>query len=239
TLIGAHGAISRDYHRFVQGNDVKSAGDLRQRLTNPGNNKRIEQWKVGWHGYKASQFHGNGAGTYQNLWYQQRKDRFTIVDAHSLYVEMLAELGIVGFVLLAGALLAILVTFARGIRGRGRYLYAALFAAGLAWALRAGVDWDWEMPAVTLWLFAAGGAALAKHEREQGAERHPAPPLRASLALACVALAALPAAIAVSQNRIDTAGHALARGDCASATRAARSALDMFSFRPEPYRVLG
>ena len=129
--------------------------------------------------------------TVTQAWGREGNDRLT------------ASVGLVLFVLgMLGSLLAILVTFARGIRGRGRYLYAALFAAGLAWALRAGVDWDWEMPAVTLWLFAAGGAALAKHEREQGAERHPSPPLRASLSLACVALAALPAALAVSQNRI-------------------------------------
>ena len=32
--------------------------------------------------------------------------------------------------------------------------------------LAAGVDWVWEMPAVTFWLFALGGAALARPARE-------------------------------------------------------------------------
>ncbi len=82
-----------------------------------------------------------------------------MVDAHGLYPETLGELGLVGLILLVTALVAILAGLAVRIRGKDRTVYAALFAATLAWMLAAAVDWHWEMPVVTLWLFAAGGAA--------------------------------------------------------------------------------
>ena len=83
--------------------------------------------------------------------------------------------------------------FAARLGGPDRTLYAALFAAGLAWALHAGVDWDWQMPAVTLWVFALGGAALAAPAR--------APRIRFSPPLA------LPAAIGAAL----TLGHGVSR----------------------------
>ena len=46
-------------------------------------------------------------------------------------------------------------------RGSRRSIYGALLAAGVVWALHAGVDWDWEMPVVTLGFFAVAGAALS------------------------------------------------------------------------------
>ena len=48
------------------------------------------------------------------------------------------------------------------IRGPDRPIYAALFAAWLAWAMHQGFDWDWQMPAVTLGMFMLAGLALAR-----------------------------------------------------------------------------
>ena len=83
-------------------------------------------------------------------------------DGHSLYLETLSEVGLVGFVLLICALGGILV--ALGIRSGGheKALWAAMFTAGCVWALHAAQDWVWELPSVTAWLFAAGGIALAR-----------------------------------------------------------------------------
>ena len=84
-------------------------------------------------------------------------------DGHSLYLETLSELGLVGGLLLVLTLGGILVG-AGGMRagGHGRALWSALFIAGCVWALHAAQDWVWELPAVTAWLFAAGGIALAR-----------------------------------------------------------------------------
>ena len=59
------------------------------------------------------------------------------------------------------ALVALLAGVARRARGPNRPLYAAVLVAGLVWVLHAGIDWDWEITAVTLWLFALTGQAGA------------------------------------------------------------------------------
>jgi O-antigen ligase len=240
-FFAAHGPreVSHNYDRFVKGNAVVQSGDLRSRLGDPGNNRRIDQWKVAWKGYQRDSFRGQGAGTYENEWNQHRPVRFAIRDAHSLYVEVLDELGLAGLVLLAVALLAILFGFARGIwRARDRYPYAALLAAMLAWLVRAGLDWDWEMPAITLWLFCAGGAAIAVAARERSRAPRVGTGIRLGLSLVCIAVALVPAAVAVSQHRLEDAGAALARGDCATAEREARRSLDVVDFRSEPRQLI-
>jgi hypothetical protein len=63
---------------------------------------------------------------------------------------------------------AILLTFLAGVAGSVLRLYrtnraaAAGIAAGLAaWAFHAGLDWDWEMPAVSLPALLLAAAAIA------------------------------------------------------------------------------
>jgi hypothetical protein len=117
-------------------------------------------------------------------------------------------------------------------------VFAALLAAALAWLVHAGLDWDWEMPAVTIWLFCAGGAALAVSTRSRGRRLRLRPWLRLLLALGFVAVALVPAATAVSQHRLDEALTAFSRGDCKKAESEARGSLDVVGFRPEPREVL-
>ena len=109
------------------------------------------------------------------------------------------------------------------MRARGRYrsVYAALFAAALTWAVHAGVDWDWEMPAVTLWLFAAGGAALA---RSEGAPVHRRATSRADRVLVGVAaIAVVPMLIFIAQSRFDDSLDQFRAADCPAAIDSARS----------------
>jgi O-Antigen ligase len=84
-------------------------------------------------------------------------------DAHSLYLETAAELGVVGFVLLVlflGGAGAGAVRLARQDTAA-----ATGIAAGMAaWALHAGLDWDWEMPAVTLMALLLAAAGIAWSE---------------------------------------------------------------------------
>ena len=67
-------------------------------------------------------------------------------DAHSLYLEKLAELGAIGLVLL---LWVLAVPVLAAIRIRGRPFVTGAFGAYVAFAAHAAVDWDWELPAVT------------------------------------------------------------------------------------------
>jgi O-antigen ligase len=108
-------------------------------------------------------------------------------DAHSLYVETLAELGPIGLALVLLALGVPLLA----LRRRGDPLLAAAAAGYTAFVLHVAVDWDWELPAVTLVGVACGAALLA------GSRREPAPEVGAAGRLVLLAVAATLCGIAI------------------------------------------
>jgi hypothetical protein len=232
--------VDTKYHEFTdRRNTGPAAGEKRLLSARPEG--RFALWDVALDSYRSNTFHGRGAGTYALSWEKERKTTEHVINAHSLYLEVLGELGIVGLVLLLIALALILGAFAYRIRGPDRALFAALLAAGLAWAVHAGVDWDWQMPAVTLWLFALGGAALARslRWRRRGRPRElRRTVIRAGGAIVCVALAVLPAQMAISQARLSSAIGDLEGAHCRAAKSEAGSSLFAVGERPTPYMVI-
>jgi hypothetical protein len=230
--------IESQYDGFVHGTTIQRGGDIRSRLTDPGNNGRLDHWRVALDAFDREPLHGTGAGTYGITWARDRPSTLKVEDAHSLYIEQLSELGLPGFLLVVTALVLVLVGFGRGIRGPQRHVYAALFAAGGAWALHAGIDWDWEMPAVTLWFWAFGGMALAT-AGARAARRAPANLTRIVASLACLALAVTPALMVASQAQLNDAVASFKRGDCGTAIDSALGSLRAMPSRPQPFEVLG
>ena len=172
--LGVPGEISTRYDGFVNERAANAGPDVRDRLLAPGNTGRVDIWHAALDGFRENRLHGDGAGTFALRWDKDRSPRFQAEDGHSLYIEVLGELGLVGIGLIALALALILGGFARLVRGPDRMIGAALFAGGLTWALHAGADWHWEMPAVTAWVFAAGGLALAGPADREGHPRRQA-----------------------------------------------------------------
>jgi O-antigen ligase len=128
---------------------------------------RGDYWHVAWHVVRAHPLLGTGAGTYDLAWaaYGDIGRWGGALDAHSLYLESLAELGPVGLVLL-GALLVPLVSVLRA--DRPSTASAAALGGAVTFLVHAGLDWDWEMPAVTLAGLVCLAAAIASR-RERGA----------------------------------------------------------------------
>jgi O-Antigen ligase len=237
--LGVPQALAHDWNRFLSGVAPRgNHGDLRQRLTDPANNGRSDLWRVAVHGFAAAPVHGRGAGMYQTIWDQKRPRFSYAVNAHSLYLQVMAELGIPGLLLLVVLVAVVLGGLARRARGRRRSLYGALLAGGVVWALHTGVDWDWEMPVVTLGFFAAAGLALSPRGR---ALRGWAPGWASRLVLAglCLAAIVLPVLVIGSESRLTDAERALYASNCAKADSAARSSIGWLSARPQPYEILG
>ncbi len=124
---------------------------------------RSDYWHVAWKEWLSHPVAGTGGGTFGTYWARQGVGSGA-QDAHNLYLETLAELGIVGLALLVAALVPPLL----GARAaRHEPLMPALLAAYAAYLLHAAVDWDWEMPVVTLTALTCGAALLVAARARQ------------------------------------------------------------------------
>jgi hypothetical protein len=130
-----------------------------QRLRSLDSN-RYSYWGVALDTFADRPLLGIGSGAFVVEWLQQRDVDDPTREPHSLYLGTLAELGLVGF--------AALAAFLAGVALSGRELWradpgmaAGPVAALVLWAAHAGIDWDWEMPALTLVALALAGAVLA------------------------------------------------------------------------------
>jgi O-antigen ligase len=110
---------------------------------------RGDYWHVAWLATSHHPVVGDGAGTYDLAWaaFGDIARYAGALDAHNLYLEMLAELGVIGL-LLTSTLVAPVVGTLHTAR-RTPIALAAL-AASVTFLVHAGLDWDWEMPAVTV-----------------------------------------------------------------------------------------
>lgn len=234
--VDAPSFISREVNRFAVNQGPKVA-QTRDRLTDPASNGRLDLWKAALHQFSHHVLVGEGAGTFQSYYAQHRSVPAVVVDTHSLYFQTLGEDGLMGIILLAIALVSILGALFWRWRGPHRTVYAALLAAAIAWAVHNAVDWDWQMPAVTLWLFAVGGLALAA--RREKVPRVVSNVSRTALAASFLVLAVAPLLIGFSYQRLRAAGNAFVAGNCVSAKDRALSSMSLLAVRPEAYEILG
>jgi tetratricopeptide (TPR) repeat protein len=178
--------------------------DLNRRLFSFSGNGRYEMWRIAWDDYEAHPVAGSGAGTYERYWLRDRPIGNKVRDAHGLYVETLAELGPPGAALLVAVLAVPLLAAARA---RRYGLIPAAFGAYVAYVAHAGVDWDWEMTAVTLTGLFCGCALLVGARGDDAGTRPLRPILRAAgivvtLALATFAFVGLRGNLALSSSQV-------------------------------------
>jgi hypothetical protein len=230
---GPQTAVRRAYNAFNAPAPLVKTNESERLLSLSGNN-RTEYWRVAWREREDHPWLGGGAGSYQRFWLRHRRNGLPALDAHSLYLETLAELGPLGLVLLLGAL-ALPLGVVRAARRHP--LAAAAVATYVAFLLHAAIDWDWEMPAVTVAALVCGVALLLA---ARGAE---APPLgRTSRTLGLV-LAALLCVVAlggfVGNQAAASASDALDAAHLRTAATEAKRARRWEPWSPEPWRLLG
>jgi len=142
---------------------------------------RSDFYRVALDGFEAQPWRGIGSGGFEPLYVRDRRTNETARDVHSLYLEVLGELGIVGALLVAAFVVATLAGLVAARRRPGPLGAGAAAAAGAAWAtwlVHAGVDWDWQMPALTVVALMLAGVVVARPplQRPSGASAGSAPP---------------------------------------------------------------
>lgn len=217
------------------------------RLLRGGGGGRYQFWSAAVDQFQANPVFGGGAGAYESWWAANPRFPYFVRNAHSLWLETLGELGVVGFVLLLGAFGYGLVTALGrlgGLKGPERVTLAALSGALLAWAFAAAIDWMWEMTVVTGVAVICLGLLSRTGNQARSSEEAPARPRRGSrsfgVGVAVIAAAWLvicaQASPLLSELRMTDSRAAEARGDFDSALQAARGARTLQPWASAPYR---
>lgn len=113
--------------------------------------QRYDLWRVALDQFAAAPIAGAGEGGYSFAYYAERDTDRNLTSPHSLPLQLLAELGVVGALLFATFVAATAFAIARGIRRQPilkRHAVAGLAAAGAVVLGQATVDWIWLVPGV-------------------------------------------------------------------------------------------
>jgi hypothetical protein len=132
---------------------------------------RYQYWRVALRAFAQEPIRGVGAGGWAVWWLRYRRIDDFARDAHSLPLQTLAELGLVGGALL-GAFVVGVGLAARAAHRAAPGLAAGSIAALVTYAAHAPLDWDWQMPAVTIVAIVLAGQLLAQSDSAiRGASR--------------------------------------------------------------------
>jgi hypothetical protein len=252
-VIAIGGAIAiggRAWDQFSS-SDVQFPNQPEQHFSQFNGAGRHDFYRVAIDAFEEKPLLGVGAGTYVFAWDRHRSIALPVHDAHSLYLEAFAELGVVGGLLVLALVATLLWTGFSAWRAAPhpqRERYAALLAATLAFAVVAGLDWFWEIAGLGVVFFLASGVLVAARCAQLAAP--PDPRLVASgeerrfglavagLAVAWIAAIALIGPLLVDRE-IDASQSAAANGDLTSATSHAKTARSIEPFAATPYVQLG
>jgi tetratricopeptide (TPR) repeat protein len=215
---GAPGAIADRWRQFEAplGTVVPtSETSLLSRLQVANGNARYELWRSALNANATDPWKGNGPGTFEFWWSQHGNTPGFVRNAHSLYLETLAETGIIGLVLLGGLLLWLLgvaVVRSLGAPPHLRLWIAAAAAGLLAFMTAAALEWVWQMAAIAAAVMALGAVIVA------GREDAPAAPARArQVALTPRVVLSVLAVVALAAVLIPLAGTVAIRDSRAAA----------------------
>jgi tetratricopeptide (TPR) repeat protein len=189
-VFGPH-LVRRAWHSFSHPVVAAVSANPSQRLLTLSTT-RYGVWKSALKAFDAHPGTGTGAGTFQFWWNQHGTTAEFLQDAHNLWLQNLAELGLPGLILIvlvaAAALGAGIVVRRRSRRRPSAGISVAFLAAFAVYLLHASVDWMWESTAVTV-LALAGIAVIGGRLSTAGVRLRV--PLRAGLTVLAIGAALL------------------------------------------------
>ncbi len=199
-----------------------------ERLGSIAGESRYQFWSAAVREADSRPLTGTGSGTFAFWWTRDGDTSDTVRDTHSLYLQTLGELGIVGLALLGAFLLTILIGGGRmALRAepRERPRLAAALAGCVAFCITATFDWMWQVPVLPVAVLLLASVLVTAGAR--GGSDGGSPfriPLRAAfaaIAIAVIVAIAIPLASTtlVRQSQADAN-----EGDLSAALSAARSA---------------
>lgn len=229
------GLAARGWDQFSANTQGSLTADPASRLSTLQSARR-EVWGSALEAFGHNRFQGLGAGTFEFWWATAGRSTEFVRNAHSLYLENLAELGIFGFALVVTALLAAWVAAFRTRRRRKRTsslgASAGLIACFTVYLLHAGIDWMWQLTAVTALALVSVVIACGGSRRQP--VRYSTGVRAATVAAAALAVAVeLPGLSATVRQRASEAS--VRAGDLNGALREATRAVAAEPWAATPY----
>jgi hypothetical protein len=186
---------------------------------------RWQFWGAASSEFQAHPLNGGGAGSWQAWWLQHNTlGGFFSQYAHSLYLESLAELGIVGLLLIGGAVVVAVVGAVQSALALRSAEVAAAAAAGIAFFAAASYDWVWQLSGIAMVGVGMLGVALGARRSTRAGEWGRFGAVRPLLSLLAVA-AIVPLVVVLAAGiHIRNSGDAVDAGNGARAKSEALAA---------------
>ena len=240
--IGLPDRLSNAWHDFKH--PQGAAGQ--ERFTSASGSGRYQLWGSALDAFSSEPLTGIGPGTYEFWWARHGTLPIFVRNAHNLYLETLAELGIPGLALilaLLGSVFVIGLGKWRRAESYERALLSAALAAAAAFVTAAAIDWVWQLAVIPVaFLLLAAAVLRTSAGSRRNAESQTAASVRPRIVLAGLALISLVVItmpmLAVRDVRQSQADARAGRLD--SALNAARSAgrFEGFAATPSLQRAL-
>jgi len=131
--------------------------------------QRYDYWRIGLRAFRRHPFKGLGSGGFRVAWLKERPLPGSALEVHSLPLEMATELGLPGLLSLVLLLTGVGAGAHRSL-ARGAGVAPGASAATTVWFVHAAIDWDWQIPAVTLPALILAGALIGASEEDPQSE---------------------------------------------------------------------
>jgi hypothetical protein len=244
-IVGA--ALADPSKRFDQFKSVPTSEGasttnfIASHLSSGSGSGRWQFWGVAVDAFGDEPLHGLGAGGYAAYWTRHAPISRATKQAHSLYLEVLGDLGPLGLLTVLGFFA---VPIAAGIRRRAAMPdgeAGAALALGAAVAFSAGIEWIFQIPAV----FGVGVVAMAMlsgpsvASPPQATDPKPSragagPGLKAALTLLACAALLLAGDQFLARRSLDASQSAARSADPHQAAAKARQAIALEPWAAEP-----
>lgn len=160
----ASGAASDAWRSFKQVNPSAHSNQY-FRLLSLGGSHRYQYWQVAWHAFESSPLTGIGPGSFRFYWAAHQTIGEFVQNAHSLWFETLAEVGIIGLLLIVGFFAFVVIGGAvrvlRTTDTQARAAIAAAVAGVAAFCGAASFDWVWQIGIVPMVALLMAAVALS------------------------------------------------------------------------------
>jgi len=239
-IVLSHPVSKFDAFKSTASNSSGSTVTTSHLLSSSGSG-RWQFWGAAISEFKAHPLNGGGAGSWGAWWLEHgslARSGFFTQYAHSLYLESLAELGIIGLLLIGGFVVVAVVGAVRSALALGSSEIAAAAACGIAFFVAAAYDWVWQLSGIALVGVGMLGIALGALPSTRGAWGRAAA-LRPAVAVVAVA-AIIPQFVTIAAGAHLSNSHAAFTAR--DATRARSQALAARALEPwasSPYLQLG